>query len=269
MNYAQKVVDKTKACPEEPEKLLDRNVIIAEIKQEVRKPTLSADMFELLCTKLCISVENDIEGYQVIYNRGDLLVEIWLKKSVPSVNFANNNPWVIGEGLTVLAVHPALSQEVALLIQGLPFVFPDSKIRDYINKFGGKISDANPVMGNYLQGRVKGKYNGERRYKADFSHQIRPMGSYHILRGAEFKVAYRGNTPTCARCHAAPSQCPGGDIASKCCENSGPAVHLSEHIKDLLKSTPPTTPSACCLAHPARPRRHPCAFHSQHLARSS
>lgn len=179
-------------------------------------------MFETLCAKLCINVETDIEGYQVIYNRGDLLVEVLLKKSIPAVNFSNDDPWSLDEGLTVTAVHPTLSQEVILLIQGLPFIFPDSEIRDYVSKFGGRILEAPPVMGKHLKGRVKGKFNGEKGYKADFTQQIKPMGSYHTIKGAEFKLAYRGNTPTCARCHTVPSRCPGGGIASKCCTNQGP-----------------------------------------------
>ena len=56
------------------------------------------------------------------------MVEIWLKKTISAVNFSNDDPWMLGEGLTVLAVHPALSQEVTLIVQGLPFVFPSAEI---------------------------------------------------------------------------------------------------------------------------------------------
>ena len=67
-SYAQKLAGSTKSIQDEPRKLLDRNVIIIKITQEVRKPTLPADMFEALCGKLRINVETDIEEYQVIYN---------------------------------------------------------------------------------------------------------------------------------------------------------------------------------------------------------
>ena len=65
-SYAQKLTGSTKTTHEEPRKLLDRNVIIAKITQETRKPTLAVETFELLCNKLRINVESDIEGYQVI-----------------------------------------------------------------------------------------------------------------------------------------------------------------------------------------------------------
>lgn len=89
-------------------------------------------------------------------------------------------------------------------------------------------------MGKHLKGRAKGKFNGESRYKGDFTNQIKPMRSYHVIKVAELKVAYRGNTPSCDRCHSVPSHCPGGGIASKCRTNQGPLDHLYDHVKSLL-----------------------------------
>ena len=79
ISYAQNVAGSTRAIQDNPRKLLDRNVIIVKITQDTRRPTLPVETFETLCNKLHINIETDIERYQVIYNHGDLLVEIWLK----------------------------------------------------------------------------------------------------------------------------------------------------------------------------------------------
>ena len=62
-SFAKRVEESIKTNMDELKKLLDRNVISAKIKQGVRKPTLSNEMFENLCDKLLINIENDIEGY--------------------------------------------------------------------------------------------------------------------------------------------------------------------------------------------------------------
>ena len=59
------------------------------------------------------------------------------------------------------------------------------------------------------------------------------MGSFHILDGARVKVIYPGNTRTCARCHLAPSQCPGDGIARQCEANGTDRVPLTTHLKQL------------------------------------
>ena len=47
------------------------------------------------------------------------------------------------------------------------------------------------------------------------------------------KVIYPGNTRTCARCHSAPSQCPGHGIARQCEANGTDRVPITTHLKQL------------------------------------
>merc|ERR1712081_52257 len=83
------------------------------------------------------------------------------------------------------------------------------------------------------EGPWKGQYNGDRRFKADFSEQVLPMGTYHLLGGAKVRVVYPGNAKTCARCHQGPLLCPGGGMARECAEQGGRRVPLSHHMKQL------------------------------------
>ena len=48
---------------------------------------------------------------------------------------------------------------------------------------------------SYKEGPWRGQYNGDRRYSVDFSAQIQPMGTYHILDGARCRIIYPGNLP--------------------------------------------------------------------------
>ena len=169
--------------PQAPPKGSDKNIIIIKVKREVRDSIFTSDNFVTLCEQLKINIKRDTEGYQTIFDRGDYLIEIWLKSNIPAVNFSNDEAWELGGGLVVLGVHPALSQEVTLLIQGLPFLFPEDELRSYVAKFGGIISPKPPVLAKYTSGPAKGKFSGERRYKADFTSQKRPMGSFHSIKG--------------------------------------------------------------------------------------
>lgn len=215
-------------------KLLDRNVIIVKIKRDNNEVNFNGDTCDILCQKLKITPGVDTLGYQVIFSRGNFLVEIWLKPAIPAVNFSNDVHWDLSDGLTVIGVHPALSVEVPLLVKDLPFNFPDEEIQNYVARFGGVVSKP-PTMVVYTSGKWKGQSTGERRYRADFSAQRIPMGSFHSIKGTHFKVTYRGNTPTCGRCHGSPAQCPGGGIASRCQEKGGPKVALDTHLKEVFR----------------------------------
>merc|ERR1712081_108427 len=83
------------------------------------------------------------------------------------------------------------------------------------------------------EGPWKGQYNGDRRFKADFSEQVLPMGTYHLLGGAKVRVVYPGNTRTCARCHQGPLLCPGGGLARECAEKGGQRLPLYHHMRQL------------------------------------
>merc|ERR1711954_329726 len=84
-----------------------------------------------------------------------------------------------------------------------------------------------------MGGPWKGQYNGHRRYKADFSEQVLPMGTYHLLGGAKVRVVYPGNTRTCARCHQGPLLCPGGGLTRDWAEQGGQRLPLYHHMSQL------------------------------------
>ena len=65
----------------------------------------------------------------------------------------------------------------------------------------------------------------------DFSGQILPMGTYHILDGARCRIAYPGNLQTCARIHNFPKACPGSGMAKSCEDKGGKRRSLSDHMR--------------------------------------
>ena len=135
-------------------------------------------------------------------------------------------------GLTIVSVRPAVRREVKVLVIGLHFNTSDDCVREYLECFGAKVK-GEPIYGVHREGPWKGQYNGERRYLADFSDQILPMGTYHLVDGAKVRVVYPGNTRTCARCHQDPLLCPGGGMAKECAEKGGRRVPLSQHMGSL------------------------------------
>ena len=90
-----------------------------------------------------------------------------------------------------------------------------------------------PIYGVFKDGPLRGQYNSERRYKVDFTQQIMPMGTYHLLGGSKVRVAYPGNTSTCGRCHQAPAHCAGGGLARVCGEQGYERKTLFHHMKQV------------------------------------
>ena len=166
-------------------------------------------------------------------DRGDVVVEIWLKDSIEASKFSSDMWREICPGFDIVSVHPALSKEVTLLILDLPLNTKDSVVIDYVAKFGGKVSPHPPQLVKSKSGLWAGQPNGDRKYKADFTGQVIPMGTYHFLGGRRVRVIYPGNTRTCGRCHQPPTTCPGDGIASKCREKDGPSTYIHQHMKHL------------------------------------
>ena len=167
-------------------------------------------------------------------DRGDVVVEIWLKDNIKASKFSSDMWREICPGFDIVSVHPALSKEVTLLILDLPLNTKDSVVIDYVAKFGGKVSPHPPQFVKAKSGIWSGQPNGDRKYKADFTGQVIPMGTYHFLGGRRVRVIYPGNTRTCGRCHQPPTTCPGDGIASKCREKDGPSIYIHQHMKHLL-----------------------------------
>ena len=149
--------------------------------------------------------------------------------------FLTGNSMKFSTDLTIMQVKPAQRREVVLLITGLPFTTPDTQVKHYFEAFGVKFTDAEPIYGVYKEGPWRGQYNGERRYKADFSNQIIAMGSYHLINNTKVRIVYSGNMRTCWRCHQPPTFCPGDVLARVCGEKGGYRVTLSNHMARLWR----------------------------------
>ena len=214
---------------------LNRNIleIILEKKMSQKTVNLSCEDVSRLCNIVGIRVGDDTEGYQAYYNRKGITLSIWAKQGVSLEKFVNDNPREFSSDLTISQVRPAHKREVLVLITGLSFNTPDSQVKHYIESFGAKVIGVEPVYGVFKDGPWRGQYNGERRFKADFTQQTMPMGTYHLLDGAKVRVAYPGNTRTCGRCHQPPSNCAGGGIARVCGEQGGIRTTLYEHMKRI------------------------------------
>ena len=211
----------------------DRNVIIVRVRktsEEVRSQ-FKDTICELVLQKLNITI-NDTVGAQYLYDKGDDIVEIWLLPHKSAQAFTSDSTKQLNSEFSIVSVRPALTQETSLMVLGVPINVKDNIISDYVSQFGGKITSP-PEMCNTRSGLWKGRKNGDRRYKADFTNQLMAMGTYHLIAGKKVRFVYPGNLRTCARCHQTSEACPGKGFASVCKENNGPQVLISSHINSL------------------------------------
>ena len=81
-------------------------------------------------------------------------------------------------------------------VSGLDFNTPDTLIKSYMEKLGGKLVTQEVIYVKAGEGPLKGVYDGERKYNVLFVDSIRPMGTYHYLDGPRVKIFYRGNVKT-------------------------------------------------------------------------
>ena len=163
-----------------------------------------------------IKVRSETEGYQAHYSRKVITLAVWAKAGVSLEKLIRDDHSEFNRDLTIIQVRPARRREVTLLITGLPFNTPDAQVKHYVESFEAKINGSEPTYGVHKEGPWRGQYNGERRYKAVFTNQIVPMGSFHLLNNSKIRVVYPDNTRTFGRCHQPPTSCPGGGIARVC-----------------------------------------------------
>ena len=120
-----------------------------------------------------------------------------------------------------------------MTVSGLDFNTPDTLVKCYIGKFGGKLVSQEVIYGKHGDGPLKSFFNGERKYNVEFKDSAKPMGTYHFLDGAKVRIFYRGNIKTCARCHKVAGSCLGGGYAKDCQAQGGLKVDLAVHMKSL------------------------------------
>ena len=216
---------------------LQRNVL--EITLEKTENTNEVDIDQNCITRIMKSLGMDlnsqVEGYQVQFNGRSHVVSVWSAKDV------NLEKYCRAEGINVCKevrtgnIQPAGRKNVIVTVKGLDFNTPDSLLFEYIQNFGGEIVNKNVVYGKFMDGPLKGKYNGDRKYLVDFSGSVLTMGTYHFLDGAKVRIFYRGNERTCGRCHGNSSNCKGGGIAKERESAGGTRIPIHQHMKKLWK----------------------------------
>ena len=213
---------------------LERNVLLIEIEKKIQNAfvNLNGDLVADICQVVGIKPGVETEGYQVHYGKG-VTVAVWAKQAINLERYVTEERRDFNNDLVITSVRPAVRKEVLVLVSGLSFNTPDEQVKDYISCFGAKLAGGEPVYGVHKNGPWKGQYNGERRYRADFSSQVMPMGTYHLIGGDKVRVFYPGNVMTCGRCHKPPNGCPGAGIAKVCSENGGQRKTLFAHMKSV------------------------------------
>ena len=85
-----------------------------------------------------------------------------------------------------------------------PLQVYDSEISNYLGKFGAL---KGPVRRKtYAEGPLKGLENG---FITALMVLVRPIPSYHLLKGKRFEVYYKGMTKTCYWCLKSGDECHG------------------------------------------------------------
>ena len=213
----------------------DRNILILKVRKS--PSALERQFDDTICEQLCkligIRPVTDTIGCQYVQERSEIVIEMWLKDELQASRFSSDIWREICPGFDLVSCHPASSCEVSLLVLDLPLSLKDQVVRDYMEKFGGKVSPQPPQLVRSRTGLWAGQLNGERRYKANFSGQVFPMGTYHQIGGRRVRFIYNGNTHTCGRCHGSPNICPGGGIASRCREKDGLQVNIHQHMRNM------------------------------------
>lgn len=216
---------------------LKRNVLDIELEKLDRENEMVLDQTTVarLLTSIGMKTQGpscELLGYQIMYGRVVTLA-VWCVPGVNLEKFCRNENIQVSRGIWTRNIRPSGRRDVTVTVVGLDFNTPDSLVKDYIEKFGGKSVNQQVIYGRHGEGPLKGVFNGERKYNVEFSDSAIPMGTYHFLDGAKVRVFYRGNTKTCARCQQVSGFCPGEGYAKDCQMNGGIKVDLSEHMKTL------------------------------------
>ena len=181
---------------------LNKNLLEVVLEKEQRGSFyVSEQDCARLLNKLGLSQRANVqvEGVQICPNgRGVILIT--LKENVDANIFSCYDVCeVTTTGIRSIMVKPAGKQEVIVTVRGIHPNTTDNTVLDYLSKFGTIVS-TKVVHGTYNQGPLIGMKNGDRSYKVE----IRPgenIGTYHVIDSHKVTLKYRGQHPTCRRCH--------------------------------------------------------------------
>ena len=213
---------------------LKRNVLEIEIEKLDRDNEVDLDQscVARLLASLGMDARTELKGYKVKYERV-VTLSVWCHPGVNLERFCRSESIQVQRGIWTRNIRPAGRRDVVVTVSGLDFNTPDTLVKDYIEKFGGKLFSQDIIYERHGDGPLKGVFNGDRKYNIEFSDTAKPMGTYHFLDGERVRVFYRGNTKTCGRCHEVSGTCVGGGIARDCNSGGGKKVDLADHMRSL------------------------------------
>ena len=149
---------------------LKRNVLEIEIERTNVETnfTITDEALETLLSKLGMSIQLHVEGYQVSYSYKKAKIEILCKEGLDLVQFCRQEKFIISPGMRTTFIRPAGRRDVEVIVSGLSFNTPDTLVQNYITKFGGKLVRNDVIYGKHSEGPFKGKTDGTRKYQVDF-----------------------------------------------------------------------------------------------------
>ena len=159
---------------------LKRNVLDIEIEKLDKDNDLVLDqgcVARLLSSIGMKTAEpgRELMGYQVMYNRGVTLA-VWCVPGVNLEKFCRTENIQVTRGIWTRNIRPSGRRDVTVTVAGLDFNTPDSLVKGYIEKFGGKIVNQEVIYGKHGDGPLKGVFNGERKYNVEFIESAKSMG---------------------------------------------------------------------------------------------
>ena len=234
---------------------LKRNVLDIEIEKLDRDNEIILDQacVARLMTSIGINIKTQYQGYQVMYGRGGATISVWCVPGIDLERFCRTETIQVTRGVWTKNIRPAGRRDVVVTVSGLDFNTPDSLVKGYIEKFGGKLVNQEVIYGKHGDGPLQGGFNGDRKYNVEFSDSAKSMGTYHFLDGAKVRIYYRGNKKTCGRCHAVAGSCLGEGFAKDCHTNGGERVDLADHMRTIWQEIG-FTPSSFELPAQADPK---------------
>ena len=127
---------------------LDRNIleIIIEKKNRDEFILLRGEQVAEVCEVVGVNVASEAEGYHTQYGKF-ITLSVWVKQAVSLTKFVSSHPTVYTSELTIVSVKPAVAREVTVLDTRLHFNTPDSLVREYLQSFGTKLANKEPVYG--------------------------------------------------------------------------------------------------------------------------
>ena len=140
-----------------------------------------------ICQTIGISIATQVEGYNIHHRGKTSLLCVWLKAGLNLEPFCKDVSVRVGNGVVTGMIRPAGRNDVTVTVVGLDFNTPDAIVRDYLNKFGNVIGDTT-IYSKFQSGPFVGKFNGERKYQADFTTSKYHMGSFHLIDGHKVRI---------------------------------------------------------------------------------